>query len=1058
MKHLLLPYPAAHVLFCLLTTPLVVGADEPAEEAINFTRDIRPILSETCFACHGPDEAAREADLRLDVPGELVGTLVGDDATLIVAGKPDQSELLRRLTSDDVDARMPPKDFGKPLSSDEIDKVRRWIAAGARWRDHWSFVPPERPDVPAVENDTPAALSDWTRNSIDHFVLRRLAEHNVQPSAEADKLVLLRRVSLDLVGLPPSLEEVDAFLADTADGAYDRLVERLLTSPHYGERWGRHWLDAARYADSDGYEKDKSRQVWFYRDWVINALNRDLPYDAFIIQQIAGDLLPDATQDTIVATGFLRNSMINEEGGIDPEQFRMAAMFDRMDAIGKAVLGITIQCAQCHSHKYDPLTRDEYYRMFAFINNSHEATMAVYTPPEQQRREEIFADVAAIETRLKAEHPDWTERLAAWEAETVGNQPEWTVLSPVAEEISTGGQKYHPLDDGSLLAQGYAPTKHRVQLNASTDLEHITGFRLELLTDPNLPRGGPGRSIFGTGALTQFDVEAAPVNQLEDAPVDATKVAIASATADVNPAEADLDDAYNDKSDKKRITGPIAFAFDERDETAWTIDNGPGRRNVARKAVFVAATPIDNAGGSQLAFYLEQNHGGWNSDDNQNNNLGRFRISVTSAENPTADPLPAEVREILAIPTAERTDAQQSAVFSYWRITVDEFAAANSEIESLWQDHPEGNTQLVLNERDERRATHHLDRGDFLKPLDEVTPDVPAFLNPLSDDARRDRLTFARWLVARDAPTTARALVNRVWQTYFGTGLVATPEELGAQGETPSHPELLDWLAVELMEGGWSLKSLHRQIVTSATYRQASVVTPRQAADDPDNRLLSRGPRGRVEAEVVRDIALTASGLLTREIGGPSVHPPAPAFLFQRPASYGPKIWNTDEGADRYRRGLYTFRFRSVPYPALDAFDSPNGDQACVRRTRSNTPLQALTTLNEPLFFECAQALALETIRAGGSSDAERLSYAFRRCLTRAPSDDESQVLLALLQQQHTRLGEENGADDALAWQVAVADVENKPQLPAGTTAVDLASWTLLSRVLLNLDETITKQ
>jgi hypothetical protein len=364
----------------------------------------------------------------------------------------------------------------------------------------------------------------------------------------------------------------------------------------------------------------------------------------------------------------------------------------------------------------------------------------------------------------------------------------------------------------------------------------------------------------------------------------------------------------------------------------------------------------------------------------------------------------------------------------------------------------------VLNERDERRATHHLDRGDFLKPLDEVTPDVPAFLNPLSDDARRDRLTFARWLVARDAPTTARALVNRVWQTYFGTGLVATPEELGAQGETPSHPELLDWLAVELMEGGWSLKSLHRQIVTSATYRQASVVTPRQAADDPDNRLLSRGPRGRVEAEVVRDIALTASGLLTREIGGPSVHPPAPAFLFQRPASYGPKIWNTDEGADRYRRGLYTFRFRSVPYPALDAFDSPNGDQACVRRTRSNTPLQALTTLNEPLFFECAQALALETIRAGGSSDAERLSYAFRRCLTRAPSDDESQVLLALLQQQHTRLGEENGADDALAWQVAVADVENKPQLPAGTTAVDLASWTLLSRVLLNLDETITKQ
>ena len=1045
--------PLVLAFFLAVGSTLFAGARAVADDAATFTRDIRPILSETCFACHGPDEETREADLRLDIPGELVSD---DDTSLIVAGKPEESELFRRLTSDDADERMPPDDFGKPLTSEQIEKFRQWIASGAAWQEHWSFVPPVRAEVPEAADDS--AYHGWARNPIDHFVLSRLAANDMHPSPEADKLTLLRRVSLDLVGLPPSLDEIELFLADTADDAYDRLVERLLASPHYGERWGRHWLDAARYADSDGYEKDKSREVSFYRDWVINSLNRDLPYDEFIVQQIAGDMLPDATQDTVVATGFLRNSMINEEGGIDPEQFRMTAMFDRMDAIGKAVLGITIQCGQCHSHKYDPLTHDEYYRMFAFINNSHEATMTVYTRDEQHRRDEIFAGIAAIEASIKAEHTDWAERLAAWEAETIGDQPEWTTIEPVAEDISTGGQKYRPLGDGSLLAQGYAPTKHRVKLEATTDVEHITAFRLELLTDPNLPRGGPGRSIFGTGALTQFDVEAAPANQPDDAPVAPTKVAIASATADVNPAETDLDSTYNDKSEKKRITGPIAFAIDDKDETAWTVDNGPGRRNAPRKAVFVTESPIDNAGGSQLTIYLKQHHGGWNSDDNQNNNLGRFRLSVTSAENPKADPLPAEVREILAIPTAERTDAQQAAVFSYWRTTVDDFAAANAEIDTLWQGHPGGNTQLVLNERDERRATHHLDRGDFLKPLDVAMPDVPAFLNPLAEDAPKDRLSFARWLVARDAPTTARALVNRVWQAYFGTGFISTPEELGAQGEMPSHPELLDWLAVELMERDWSLKTLHRQIVTSATYRQASVVSPEQAAADPANRLLSRGPRGRVEAEVVRDIALAASGLLTRDIGGPSVYPPAPAFLFQRPASYGPKIWNTEQGADRYRRGLYTFRFRSVPYPALDAFDSPNGDQSCVRRTRSNTPLQALTTLNEPLYVECAQALALLTLREGGSDDAQRLSYAYRRCLTRGPSDDESQVLLALLEQQKTRLGATGSEDNTAVWQVAVADIENKPELPAGSTAVDLASWTLLSRVLLNLDETITKQ
>ncbi|MEZ6072199.1 MAG: DUF1549 domain-containing protein [Pirellulales bacterium] len=429
------------VMVVLVAGPQITRAAD-APPGANFARDIRPILSENCFACHGPDEDAREADLRLDLPGNLVGA---DDSALVVAGDAASSELFRRLATDDVDQRMPPADFGKTLSPEQIALVRQWIDSGADWHRHWSFVPPQCPQPPTVGDG-------WARSAIDRFVLRRLDEAGMQPSPAADRLTLLRRVSLDLVGLPPTPDEIDLFMADTADDAYERLVERLLASPHYGERWGRLWLDAARYADSDGYEKDKSREVWFYRDWVINSLNRDLPYDEFIIEQIAGDLLPDANQDTIVATGFLRNSMINEEGGIDPEQFRMAAMFDRMDAIGKAVLGITIQCAQCHSHKYDPLTRDEYYRMFAFINNAHEATMTVYTPDEQQRREALLARIADIEAQLKAEHPDWPARLAAWEQTVADNQPDWTVVDVTAEEISTGGQKYLPLGDGSLGA------------------------------------------------------------------------------------------------------------------------------------------------------------------------------------------------------------------------------------------------------------------------------------------------------------------------------------------------------------------------------------------------------------------------------------------------------------------------------------------------------------------------------------------------------------------------------------------------------------------------------
>jgi mono/diheme cytochrome c family protein len=1037
----------------------VLGVTAPVPEAtaqvVDFQRDIRPILSNGCFQCHGPDDSKRKADLRLDVKSAAFADRDGSFA--FVPGKPDQSEAFRRMTADKADKRMPPAKSGKTLAPAQIELVRKWIEQGAKWSEHWSFVAPVRPKLAVVRDET------WVRNPIDAFILARLEKEGLKPSAQADKVTLLRRLSLDLIGLPPTPGEVDAFLADTSPESFEKQVERLLNSPHYGERWGRHWLDAARYADSDGYEKDKLRWVWAYRDWVIGTLNRDLPYDRFIIEQIAGDLLANAgnnpgsprSQDQFVATGFLRNSMINEEGGIDPEQFRMEAMFDRMDAIGKGVLGLTIQCAQCHSHKFDPLTQEEYYRMFAFLNNCHEANIAVYTSAEQRARAELFRGIREIEADLQHRHPDWAQRMAEWEETVKQNLPEWTVLRPDVDDISNGGQKYNLLPDGSFLAEGYAPTKHRVKMTVKTDVQGITAFRLELLNDPNLPLGGPGRSIKGTSALTEFEVEAAPA----DAPGKNAKVKLVKATADFRMPETPLEAIFDDKSGGRRVIGPVEFAIDGKEDTAWGIDAGPGRRNQPRKAVFNAEAPIAHPKGTILTFYLKQNHGGWNSDENQNHNLGRFRLSITTAPDAVADPLPAGVREILSIPGNRRTPSQVQTVFGYWRTTVAEWKEANDKIEALWRQHPEGSSQLVLQTRDQVRPTHMLQRGDFLKPGKAVAPGVPSFLHPLPEahgtqSVGLTRLTFARWLVDRQSPTPARAFVNRAWQAYFGTGLVATSEDLGSQCEAPSHPELLDWLAVEFMERGWSIKALHRLIVTSAAYRQSSRLTPELLAKDPANRLLARGPRFRVEAEIVRDIALSASGLLNAEIGGPSVFPPAPSFLFQPPISYGPKFWLKDKSLNQYRRAMYTFNYRSVPYPALQTFDAPNGDFSCVRRSRSNTPLQALTTLNEPIFLECARALALRTLTEGGTTDSERLSYAFRRCLSRNPNDAEKDALLALLGRQTQHFAREG----AKPWELAASDPKKPPKLPEGLTPAQAAAWTAVSRVLLNLDETITKE
>jgi len=894
---------------------------------------------------------------------------------------------------------------------------------------HWAFVAPKRPAVPEVRNP------GWAKGAIDRFVLAGLEARGLKPSPEADRETLIRRVSLDLTGLPPTLEEIDQFLADNSADAYGKLVERLLASPHYGERWARWWLDAARYADTNGFEKDRERSIWKYRDWVIDAFNRDLPFDQFTREQIAGDLLPGATISQRVATGFLRNSMLNEEGAIEPEAFRIEGLIDRVDAIGKAFLGLTINCTQCHTHKFDPIKHEEYYKFYAFLNQDTEPDLEVPTAAETLKREEILTGIAKIEDELMAATPDLAARQAAWEERMRGLAGEWTVLDG-SDVFGTSGVRFEKLPDGSYIPRGDNPTTVAYYFSAQTDLKGITGVRLELLTDPTLPRTGPGRATPGTAWLSEFVIEAGPASE----PDRLQPVGIAAASADFETPDR-----------------PIRLAYDGVEKTSWGIDAGPGLRNQDRRAVFIPRQPIKGQeGGTRLRFALHQKEFGGSAGERfEAPNIGRFRISVTTAPDPQADPLPPAVRSILAIPVAQRSAEQRRAVFRVYRLTVSEWESRNQAALQLLRQWPYPTTTLVVAPHPVGRETRVFKRGDWKRPGDLVTPGTPEFLHPFPEDAPRNRLGLAQWLADRRNPLTPRVIVNRIWQSYFGEGLVTTPEDFGTRCETPSQQALLDWLAVEFRDGSsgqpaWSIKNIHRQIVLSATYRQSSRMTPELAEVDPNNRLLARVPRLRVEAETIRDLTLAASGLLSRKVGGPSVFPPIPdgalAVSFRSRS-----VWETSRGEDRYRRGLYTFWKRSVPYPSMSVFDAPNADVSCTRRARSNSPLQALTTLNDAAFMEAAQALALRVWREGGTDDESRLRFGFRLCTGRRPDQFELGRLRALLDKQRARFAGETAA----AVYVAAPDLS---QLPAGIDLHQLAPWTLVARTMLNLDETITRQ
>jgi hypothetical protein len=863
---------------------------------------------------------------------------------------------------------------------------------------------------------------------------------------------LLRRLSLDLVGLPPSPQELDAFLNDPSPDAYEKQVDRLLASPHFGEKWARHWLDVARYADSNGYEKDMPRNQWAWRDWVINAINNDQPYDQFVVEQLAGDLLPNATQADRVATGFLRNGMVNEEGAILAEQFRMEGLFDRMDAIGKSVLGLTIQCAQCHTHKFDPLTQDEYYGLMAFLNNDYEATTWVYSDDQLALIQKIKDGTASLEEELKKAHPDWQQKLAAWEEETNRSELPWEPLKPV--EMEWVGGLAHPerLPDNSVLTLGFRPSEGDLWVTADATGGPATGIRLEALTHGDLPFNGPGRSDKGTFAVSEVVVEAKAAG-VKDAKWEPVK--LKDATADFAAPEHRIAEFYRKSADDKRTEGPASFLIDGKDETAWGADRGPGLRHQDLKAVmqFEKAPPA-GPDGTNYKVTLKFRHAGRDPHGRHSHFLGRFRLSLTSAAAPKADPLPRRVRESLKLQAEKRSPEQQAAIFSYWRTTVPEWKAVNDEINKLWAQHPEGETVLNLARRrpEDTRQTHLLERGNWQKPGKPIAAGVPAFLHPMPEGAPMNRLGLAKWLVDRKSPTTARVAVNRVWQAVFGTGLVETADDFGTRASEPTHPELLDWLAVEFMERGWSTKQLIREVVTSATYRQSSRLSPQLLERDPKNELLAHGPRFRAEAEVVRDVALSAAGLLNPKVGGPSFFPPVPESMFA--LSYlDVDFWKVAPAPERYRRSLYVFRRRSMPDPVLASFDAPNGDSSCARRVRSNTPLAALTGLNEPVMVEAAQAMALRVLREGGRTDAERAAYAFRLCTSRVPKQAEVHEIVSLLQSQRQRIAD--------GWvssrEITTGDATKLPPVPEGTTPTDAAAWTIVSRVLLNLDETVTK-
>ncbi len=1075
------------------------------EKPVDFDREIRPVLSDTCFTCHGPDEKARVSGLRLDTKEGAFADRGG--YRVIVPGNSAESKLYQRISAQDPTVRMPPAWSGRSLNAKQIDLIRRWINEGAKWETHWSYVAPKRPPLPEVRNKS------WPINPIDYFILARLEHEGLKPSPEADKVTLLRRVTFDLTGLPPTPAEVDAFLADRSPDAYEEVVDRLLESPHYGERMAMQWLDLARYADTHGYHIDSMREMWHWRDWVIDAFNRNMPFDEFTIEQLAGDFLPNPTLQQKIATGFNRNHMINYEGGAIPQEYHNEYLVDRLEATATVWMGTTLGCARCHDHKYDPFKQRDFYRLYAFFNNIPEkgldgaegnAGPVVQLPtPEQARRlDELRGKIAHLKELLPEKEISSLE--AEWQKSALSalpapsNQGLMAHIEFEGNLVDTTAHGYDgktrrgevTFEEGVYNKAGEFNGETHVEFGNAGDFERTEPFSIALSFSQAGSLDKVKRILIQktddskerTGYELYFD-EPTPVGDLklgthlfvrlihrwpEDAIEIRTKDRFSQAFYTGGGHQLVLNYDGSGKA------SGLKLYLDAKLQEMEVIQNG------LQGSVRTSA-PLEIGNKKKGGAFKGQ------TDDLRiyNRQLASAEIEQLSVHQPVRallssrsdacaemDKLPEKDRLPKEDPLAEQSEdekiakikgrcqARREKLRDYYltyaapanlRETYAELKRVETQKADLEKVIP---TSMVMQEVGKLRDTFVLARGDYRNQGEKVTPGVPSVLPPLPKDASPNRLGLAKWLVDPSHPLTARVAVNRYWQIYFGIGIVKTAEDFGSQGDPPSHPELLDWLATELIRTHWDIKAMQRLIVTSATYRQSSNVTPELLEKDPENRLLARGPRFRLPAEMVRDNALAISGLLDPEMGGPSVYPYQPQGLWEEMAIglvFSAQAYTPSHGKDLYRRSMYTFWKRTVPPASLATFDAPDREKCTARRLPTNTPLQALVLMNDPTYVEAARALAQRAITEAGRDPARRISYTFRRATARKPGPKEVKALSELAQQELARYQHDREAALKLL-EVGESPFDKKLDVS------ELAAWTAVASAILNLDETITKE
>jgi len=1012
----------------LLLGSVSAHAIESQSEKLQYNRDIRPILSHACFTCHGPDATARKAELRLDVRADALRE-TESGALPIVPGKATASELIQRISNADLSQRMPPEGHAA-LTAEQIETLSHWINQGAEYQQHWAFITPAKVEIPTVKNKS------WTRNAIDKFVLARLEQSNLKPNDQADREALIRRVAFDLTGLPPTIAQIDAFLTDKQDTAYETMVDQFLKSSAYGEHMAKYWLDLARYADTNGYQYDTERTQWVWRDWVIHAYNANMPFDQFTIEQLAGDLIPDGTPQQQLATGFNRNHGITIEGGIISEEYRVEYVMDRVVTTGAVWLGMTVGCARCHDHKYDPLSQTEFYQMLAYFNQVPEkgnsgfdprATIA--SPLAAKQNQTLDAEIEALRAELEKPR-DITSDLEKWARTLHDEKIQWHVLTPDSTK-SSGESTLTLLNDHSVLASGANPAKDTYEITATTMLQNITAIRLECLTHESLPGGGPGRYPNSNFVLSEFELRIKSHDKdKKETPWQAIK--FASATAEYNQANYHVNNA---------IDGTTAG------NNGWAVD-GPTRKEPVA-SMFVAQQAFSKKPNSQLQFRLRHEtsfgqHG-----------IGRLRLSITTAD-PTRiqfESIPAEIITIAKIEAAQRNAAQTKTISEYFLANHDPQKSLQDKLAKLVaMKNAAFPPTMVMRDMSPSRKTFVLNRGQYNEPTTEVSVGVPNIFPALPTDTAPNRLGFAQWLMHPDHPLTARVAVNRYWQRLFGVGLVKTLEDFGTQGELPSHPQLLDWLALDFQANGWDIKRTLKTILLSATYRQSSQAPAAAYQQDPDNRQLARGPRMRLSAEEIRDNALAISDLLVKRIGGKSVYPYQPLGIWMelnnRPG-YSRK-YPQGTGEDLYRRSLYTFWKRTVPSPMLKTLDAPEREFCTIQRSRTNTPLQSLLLLNAPQFVESARHLAERIMAQDTNEPRQQLSYIFRLVTGRTPSKQEVSIIQSVYRSQLTGFANDTNAVDEL---LAVGDSDVDDTLDR----TKLAAWTMVCRMLLNLDEAISK-